>query len=295
MKTIKIKDSRTGEILEYPATATLSEIMGSAKMNLDEAAEHLSQQIKGLSAARAKVILDMIADADTPYFEAIEAARRGEATDLVLSIEPATAIQASIDVSGMDPIKIVAEMDAQDEIEEPEDLHDESAPDGTYSETLPSPYYTEGHSARMLGRDSQESPYGIDTPEREEWYLGWKAADDDPEAPEITANDAPEEPHEGEAETDEAEPDIAALDAGQAARLADEGPDANPYDGGTDEHTDWVKGYETADADVQDVIESGRQAKRDGQKKSDCPWKKGSDAERFWLQGFNETVDEGGG
>ena len=174
-------------------------------------------------------------------------------------------------------------MDAEAEaMDEPDDLHAESEKPAEWHD---------GFNARFNGVDSQDNPYDIDSAEREEWYLGWKKADDDPEAPEI-AEASPKAEPEAEAAEDREKALMAAHADGQAARLADLGPDENPHDGGTDEHSQWKEGYDLADKDVQKVIEGGRQAKRDGKAKKDCTWKKGSDAERFWLQGYNETLDE---
>lgn len=188
---------------------------------------------------------------------------------------------------------IAKDMDADiDQMEEPEDLHTEAASDQK----------VEGYHARMNGQHSNESPYDIDSPEREEWYLGWKEADALEEAPELAEPEAapeqePEEepePEQEQADAGEADavPDQSPLEQGQQARVRGEGPDSNPFDGGTDEHAEWVKGYKGAGEEIEMLIDRGFNVAKSGGTPDDCPYKKATDAERFWLEGFNKYKGE---
>lgn len=199
------------------------------------------------------------------------------------------------EMSDQDIDDIAAEMDdGLDEMEEPDDLHDEPASDEQ----------VEGYHARMSGQHSQRNPYDMETEAREEWYLGWKKADDGDEAlPEIEEwPPADEEKESGDApETDENDadqqetapetPDLPPEKAGQQARLTGAGSDENPYDGGTEEHQAWAHAYHAADVEIKGIIDNGAKAAAEGKTAKDCPWKKGTDAEGFWMQGFNSAVD----
>lgn len=200
---------------------------------------------------------------------------------------------------------IASDMDADlGDIEEPDDLHDEPEADPASDEQV------EGYHARMQGQHSQRNPYDMDTSAREEWCLGWKRADDDDVAPDVEpwppeddgksdgeAENVDAEAPEADTETAPADteaeiPDMPPREAGQQARVKGDGPDDNPYDGGTDEHAAWAEGYTSADAEIQTLIDAGKKAGLDGAPKKDCPWKKGTDGERFWLQGYEQGKAE---
>lgn len=92
-------------------------------------------------------------------------------------------------------------------------------------------------------------------------------------------------------------PDVSPAQAGQDARLKGAGPDENPYDGGSIEAGEWQGAYNDADEQIKSLISDGVKAADEGKTVKDCPWKSGTDGERFWLEGFNsvpkpETVDE---
>ena len=200
---------------------------------------------------------------------------------------------------------IASDMDTDlGDIEEPDDLHDEPEAEPASDERV------EGYHARMQGQHSQRNPYDMDTPAREEWYLGWKRADDDDVALDVEpwppeddgksdgeAENVDAEAPEADTETAPADakaeiPDMPPREAGQQARVKGDGPDDNPYDGGTDEHAAWAEGYTSADAEIQTLIDDGKKAGLDGAPKKDCPWKKGTDGERFWLQGYEQGKAE---
>lgn len=147
----------------------------------------------------------------------------------------------------------------------------------------------------MAGYHSQRNPFDIDSKEREEWYLGWKAADEDPEAPDVDP-DLGAEPVAAEPEPDvetppqDDEPARDQFEAGQEAALRGDGPDDNPNDGGTDAHSRWVEGYNAARSEIEQLIEEGAAAARKGDPKKSCPWKKKSDGERFWLEGWEKGM-----
>jgi len=77
---------------------------------------------------------------------------------------------------------------------------------------------------------------------------------------------------------------------GQQARLKGDGPDENPFDGGTKDHLLWTKGYDTADTEIKGLIDDGRRAASEGTTKN--PWKKGTDGNKFWQEGFNAEKQE---
>lgn len=122
---------------------------------------------------------------------------------------------------------------------------------------------------------------GVETSDAEIEDLGAEmdAELDAMDEPEDLHNDTPAEPEAEEAADFER--------VGYDARMRGDGPDENPFDGGTDESAAWQSGYDRANTDVSAVIEEGAQAARNGKDILDCEWKKGSDAEKFWLHGFN--------
>lgn len=116
-------------------------------------------------------------------------------------------------------------------------------------------------------------------------------SDQDDLLPDDEAEDEPEPESEDET-PDESTPELPPRALAQQARLKGEGPDANPFDGGTAEHTDWQAGYQEADAEIKSITDDGYQAASDGKDRSECKWKKGTDAHKFWMEGFdNYTVD----
>lgn len=210
------------------------------------------------------------------------------------------------ELSDQDIEDIGTQMDAEaDGMDEPDDLHDPE-PDEPVADPA-SDDQVAGYHARMQGQPSNSGP-AIDAPERDDWYLGWKKADGEDGAPEIVddAVEADEEPETSDEETqsddmgtqnsdpvtDDADNapdlgDLTPMQHGQQARLKGDGPDDNPFDGGTDGHAEWAGGYEAADAEIKTLIEAGRKAGAAGEDKKKCPWKKGTDGERFWLEGWN--------
>lgn len=197
------------------------------------------------------------------------------------------------ELSDQDIEDIGAQMDAEaDGMDEPDDLHDPE-PDQPVADPA-SDDQVAGYHARMQGYSSKAGP-SIDAPERNDWYLGWKKADGQDDAPDVDETlhlDPDQEPETSDVETDGAdnEPDLGDLTPmqhGQQARLKGDGPDDNPFDGGADGHAEWAGGYEAADAEIKTLIEAGRKAGADGEDKKKCPWKKGTDGERFWLEGWN--------
>ena len=196
---------------------------------------------------------------------------------------------------------ITAEMDAAeaeldgDGMEEPDDLHEPETPDQSTE-------WIGGFQSRMGGFAQSLNPFFGDggTKEKfEDWDSGWLEANGSDDAPDVdldlgqvpVADESPEVSTEPEIAqvSSEADPDLGDLTPmqhGQQARLKGDGPDDNPFDGGTDGHAEWAGGYEAADAEIQTLIEAGRKAGADGEDKKKCPWKKGTDGERFWLEGW---------
>lgn len=200
---------------------------------------------------------------------------------------------------------IASDMDADlGDIDEPDDLHDDPKPDPASDEKVA------GHHARMRGQGQMTNPYmgeGNGTEQQfQDWDDGWREADAADAAPEVvdevpeadgSADDGDMDTANDDSETDPADtapetPDMPPREAGQQARVKGDGPDDNPYDGGTDEHAAWAEGYTSADAEIQTLIDAGKKAGLDGAPKKDCPWKKGTDGERFWLQGYEQGVSE---
>lgn len=199
---------------------------------------------------------------------------------------------------------IGADMDAQmDGMDDPDDLHTQEE-EGTPA----SDEAVAGYHARMQGHHSNRNPFQIDTPEREEWYNGWKKADNDGVAPDVepwpqveedaTGPDPDAKPEPKPKKTrkkkePEPAPEMSAAQQGQQARVQGAGPDENPFDGGTDKHNDWTEGYNQACAEIQTLIDAGKKAAQDGEDLKSCPWKQGSDGERFWLEGYNSGAPDG--
>ena len=102
--------------------------------------------------------------------------------------------------------------------------------------------------------------------------------------------DAIEEPDNLHSEDEQPEQPPAVL--GQQAGLAGNGPDENPFDGGTKDHLAWAKGYDEAIAEIKELRNAGMKAATDGKDRSSCTWKAGTDGERFWLEGFDSYAPD---
>tara|TARA_R110000850_G_scaffold23358_1_gene69086 strand:- start:20762 stop:22006 length:1245 start_codon:yes stop_codon:yes gene_type:complete len=146
----------------------------------------------------------------------------------------------------------------------------------------------------IVEADAVDETHGPDQETQEQMAVEQDAAPDSQEA-EASDEPAPQEVTEIEkpiADQEEAADvvDLGGLspkDHGAKCRLNDGGKDENPFDGGTDESTEWIGGYDYADGEVEQLKELGYKAAADGDDPTSSKWKAGSDAERFWLQGFN--------
>lgn len=79
---------------------------------------------------------------------------------------------------------------------------------------------------------------------------------------------------------------------GFAARNINQGPDENPFDGGTPEWQDWQDGYAKCDQDIWELVGEGAKAYKDGLAAARCPYKKHSDAAKRWLQGYTQARED---
>lgn len=286
----------------------------------------------------------------TSYIQRKLAIGYNRAARLIERMEKEGIVSASNDVGKRDILFTSADVDAEiddmakdmddalDGMEEPDDMHDDQTGDEPEPESEPvSDEQVAGYHARMQGQPLSSGP-DIDSPERDDWYLGWKKADGEDGAPDIAesaVNNEPDEPTpskgeptpqlnepevapddqdvedngapEADAEkgdpvdpepTPEADPDPAADDGpdlgglspkdhGAQCRLKGGGKDDDPFDGGTDESAEWLDGYDYADGEVKQIQKMGHDAAASGADIGSSKWKAGSDAERFWLEGFN--------
>ena len=115
------------------------------------------------------------------------------------------------------------------------------------------------------------------------------------------ADDEPQEPDEGEGEeaiaeevaTDETEsaPEDPYL-AGQEACASGQGPDDNPFDGGTEAYLTWQSGYTDASDEIGQLVLQGYNACKEGQPSSKNPWKAGSRENGWWAEGYDKADSE---
>lgn len=170
-----------------------------------------------------------------------------------------------------------------------------------------SPQWLGGFQSRMGGFPRSLNPFAnpdgeyIDGEESDvqDWFDGWDAADESGEAPPL--DDATSEPDgaqnaEPETKTDqepESEAELGPFALGETARLDGKGPDENPFDGGTEEGKAWAEGYNSADAEIDILIEQGYEARKDGQAPERNPWKAGSRENGWWQEGYDKAKSEG--
>jgi ribosome modulation factor len=215
--------------------------------------------------------------------------------------------------------EVAAEMDADlDGMDEPDDLHE---PEAENDGDVYIVEYSSGWDSRESGYGQGLNPFfgsGGTEQQFNDWDDGWRACDgmsgmidvdpalglpvdDTPDLePEVEPDPVPEADLEPEVEQVEDaapevsdEPDLGGLTPrahGQQAMVKGHGPDDNPFDGGTDGHASWAVGYEDAAEEIEGLVETGRKAGAANDPKKSCPWKKGTDGERFWLKGWSEGI-----
>lgn len=113
------------------------------------------------------------------------------------------------------------------------------------------------------------------------------------EAPEADDQDHQDTADQGQTEDQESapeegeQPDMPPMALGQQARLRGDGPDENPFDGGTKDHIAWDKGYAEADKEATKVVGDGLKAAEAGEDRHGGKWKEGTDAYRLWMEGYD--------
>jgi hypothetical protein len=141
-----------------------------------------------------------------------------------------------------------------------------------------------GAAARAAGAKMKENPFEKDTEDFNAWKAGWKSgAEDQTEAADENPDDDGTEENVGD------NPGV----MGRLARMQGAGPDDNPFDGGTDDYLEWSNAWIATDKDVQGVVQAGRdEFVNGGDRDSRGGWKEGSDAHKFWLEGFDAAAAE---
>jgi ribosome modulation factor len=215
--------------------------------------------------------------------------------------------------------EVAAEMDADlDGMDEPDDLHE---PEAENDGDVYIVEYSSGWDSRESGYGQGLNPFfgsGGTEQQFNDWDDGWRACDgmsgmidvdpalglpvdDTPDVePEVEPDPVPEADLKPEVEqVEDAAPEVSdepylggltPREHGQQAMVKGDGPDDNPFDGGTDGHASWAVGYEDAAEEIEGLVETGRKAGAANEPKKSCPWKKGTDGERFWLKGWSEGM-----
>jgi ribosome modulation factor len=215
--------------------------------------------------------------------------------------------------------EVAAEMDADlDGMDEPDDLHE---PEAENDDDVYIVEYSSGWDSRESGYGQGLNPFfgsGGTEQQFNDWDDGWRACDgmsgmidvdpalglpvdDTPDVePEVEPDPVPEADLKPEVEqVEDAAPEVSdepylggltPREHGQQAMVKGDGPDDNPFDGGTDGHASWAVGYEDAAEEIEGLVETGRKAGAANEPKKSCPWKKGTDGERFWLKGWSEGM-----
>lgn len=152
-------------------------------------------------------------------------------------------------------------------------------------------------------QDADQNPYFEEEDDdlRNAWFNGFYERKNEVEAADGETTAEPEgenqlaetEPDEGDSSTDPAEtqPETSsgpskAYQAGMQHRSEDGSRDENPHDGATDEHLDWQAGFDKADKEIAELFNAGYEAAEAGKTENDSGWKKGTDAHKRWMFGF---------
>lgn len=200
---IEIMNAVTGEVTTASLSASLSEIVGVSAMNIDEIAEAIAADIKGLSAAKVAEVVGMIADKDLPYFTAIDGLRNGNTKRFRLVVEEVGAAtreeaKAICDAIASDP-KVISEVmgdGSEKETEAPKEVQENGTSDTIEdAETVDEPVseeqkqdpetkqvstsdaHDQGLSARMEGAGPDDNPFDGGTDQHKSWKSGWTVAD----------------------------------------------------------------------------------------------------------------------
>lgn len=154
------------------------------------------------------------------------------------------------------------------------------------------PDQTETQEAMAVEEDqAPDEPEVASEPEGE----NVKMSDEDAAAQEAEAVAATEEAGEVSDDHDDAgEAEVAdPYEAGQEARASGQGPDDNPFDGGTEGFNAWAEGYTDADGEIAQLVQQGYDARKDGQPDSKNPWKAKSRENGWWAEGYAKAEAEG--
>jgi len=199
--------------------------------------------------------------------------------------------------------------DADDQLD---DSGDDLQIDGDgEDENLPSDQWRGGHQSRMAGHKLDENPFDDDTSEFDDWAEGWGVADQNDDAPDLETGEVSDVEADGgvkidgaetasetsiddmtseEVEATTSEPDAPEgnpKQEGQDARMAELGPDSNPYDGGTVDHLAWADSWTAADGQIKALEAEGEKDFAEGSKGS---WKEGTDGHKVWLRGWERAA-----
>jgi len=108
--------------------------------------------------------------------------------------------------------------------------------------------YRGGHNSRMGGYQITECPFDGRTKAGKDWKAGWNAADAKPDAPPINEDGEPAPVPEPEIEP------LSPRNLGYQAGAEGKGADANPYDTGSDDSFEWLRGLDQAIADMKEEV-----------------------------------------
>lgn len=297
-ETIQITDEETGEIFDLNITSLVSDIRDRmiARRRLQTEATVWSK----LSESQQQ---DEITAAHNAAFDIIRAAVELVATrenDVIhaqfktLALDDKGGVKITlvghaddeelvkINRVGKKVLKITV-LDEQQFNEQKRDLKpDADQPEMAFDEDEKpdEPAQVEGPIADQLreaGYDVKEAEDGTTTVE--------------PQEVEDQADSA--EPEQEEGQEAEESPDVDPYAMGQEARASGQGPDENPFDGGTEDGNAWAEGYKDADGEIEHLIGQGYDARKDGQAPDRNPWKANSRENGWWQEGYDKAKAEG--
>lgn len=321
MTKIEVFNKATGEITQVEAGSTLGQIIGVSNMTEEEMSEAIAADIKGLSPAKVSEVLKMIIDTEKPFFNAIDAIRNGDTKRFRLVIEEVGAkavienkiegdvgaisegavetVVASTELAPEVNPEAVSQND-DDEFEAQyltvlQEAHSliEAEPETTKAK-LKSKFGLDQSVVDRLWSDLEKNGVFDDIREAMKQEAEAKAAQEAEEKAAVEAiRDAAKaktEPAKEEAETPNPEfadnPEEAAKVRGQKAFLRGDGPDDNPFDGGTDDYIEWEKNYNHAKKSMKVLFDEGAAAANDGKALADCPYEVDGVKFKGWKKGF---------
>jgi len=306
---IEVMNKETGEITLVEANATLGQIVGVSNMTEEEVADAIAADIKGLSPAKVSEVLKMLIDKSKPFFGAIDAIRNGESAKryrlVIEEVEPTNGgnslkhneenveveaeVEAEVEVEVEDAETVEDETEEVDDDQEYLKIYEQAkvlfaANDLVNAAELKKKFSIDKETADRMWSDLENDDDFADQRDEEQA----KAEDGNSSEEASTEAEKPKAP-EGEPSPYADDPTDPAKARGQKAFLRGDGPDDNPFDGGTPENVEWSKNYDHAKASMKKLFDEGEEQAKAGVMLADCPYEVGSVKFNGWKAGYDSV------